>query len=950
MTDPQVPPSRTGEHDRRRRAWLPTIITVVILAMLGSVAVSMATEWFWYRSVAASGVFTTVLWSRVALFGIGALVTGVCVAVNCVLAWRARPIFAATAQNPAAMRYFELMSTFGRRIVLVVSAVAALFSGISTSARWETVQLYLHSQPFGSTDSQFKRDLSFFVFDFPFFRLASGFVSSVIVTSFIAAAVAYYLSGAIALQASAGNRVTRPAQMHLSILGALFLLMRAVSYYLDRFNLALSDSGLITGLRYVDVNAHLPALDVMVGVSLVCAVLLVVGAIRGGLRLPLLGLGVMVGTAILVGGIYPAVVQQLQVKPSELVKEQPYIARHIEATRTAYQLDDVDVKDYAATAVPSTKSLEKDAGTLASVRLLDPYVVATTFSQLQQIKSFYSFPDTLDVDRYNINGKMRGVVVAARDIDLNGLDPALRNWANDHIVFTHGFGMVAAFDNTADTAEGKPVFTESNIPPTGTLKVKQPRVYFGESSPDFSIVGAPKGAAPAEFDYPKDAAPNGQANYTYSGHGGVSIGSLPMRLLFAAKYRDANFMLSNLINSDSKILWDRTPATRVRKVAPWLTLDGDPYPAVINGRITWILDAYTTSANIPYAAHTTLGEVTIDSLTGQPMSQDRVNYIRNSVKATVDAYDGTVTLYAWDEKDPLLKAWTKVFPGLVKPRSEMSADLVSHVRYPEDLFKVQREVFSRFHVADPKAFYSGQDFWVVPDDPTRENVRQAQPPYYLTVRMPDQDKASFSLTTTFAPAQRPTLAAFMAVNATAGPDYGKIRVLQLPRSTTIPGPTQAYNNFESDTVVSAKLSLLRAGGSEVDLGNLLSLPVAGGVLYVEPVYVRARKGDGFPVYRKVLVSYGNKVAFEDTLEEALNVVFKTAGGGISLPTDQGTGGTTGKPNPSASARLTAALTQAQAAYDAGQAALAKGDFTEYGRQQRKLADAIAAAAAANKAK
>ena len=950
MANPQVPTSRTGDHDGRRRAWLPTIVTVVVLAILGSVAVSMATEWFWYRSVAASEVFTTVLWSRVALFAAGAIVTGVCVAISCVLAWRARPIFAATAQNPVAMRYFEVMSTFGRRIVLVVSAVAGLFSGMSLSGRWETVQLFMNSQPFGSTDAQFKRDLSFFVFDFPFYRMASGFVSSVIVTSFIAAAVTYYLSGAIALQASAGNRITRSAQMHLSIVGALFLLMRAVSYYLDRFSLSLSDSGLITGLRYVDVNAHLPALDVMVGVSLVCAVLLIIGAIRGGLRLPVLGLVVMIGTAILVGGVYPAAIQQLQVKPSELVKEQPYIKRHIDATRAAYQLDDVDVKDYAATAIPSVKALQKDSGTLASVRLLDPYVVSTTFSQLQQIKSFYAFPDTLDVDRYKINGKMRGVVVAARDINLNGLDPALRNWANDHIVFTHGFGMVAAFDNTADTSEGKPVFTESNIPPEGTLKVKQPRVYFGESSPEFSIVGAAKGASPAEFDYPKDAAANGQANYTYTGEGGVSIGSLPMRLLFAAKYRDANFLLSNLINSDSKILWDRAPATRVRKVAPWLTLDGDPYPAVINGRITWILDAYTTSANIPYAAHTTLGEVTVDSLTGQPMSQDRVNYIRNSVKATVDAYDGTVTLYAWDDKDPLLKAWSGVFPGLVQPRSEMSADLVSHIRYPEDLFKVQREVFSRFHVTDPKAFYSGQDFWVVPDDPTRENVRQAQPPYYLTVRMPDQDKAAFSLTTTFAPAQRPTLAAFMAVNATAGEDYGKIRVLQLPRSTTIPGPTQAYNNFESDTVVSAKLSLLRAGGSEVDLGNLLSLPVAGGVLYVEPVYVRARKGDGFPVYRKVLVSYGNKVAFEDTLEQALNVVFKNAGGSISIPSTPDSGGGGSKPSASASARLTAALAQAQAAYDAGQAALAKGDFSEYGRQQRKLADAIASAAAANSAK
>ena len=947
MSQVNVPPSRQGDHDRRRRAWVPTIITVVTIAILGSVAVSMVTDWLWYKSVAAQSVYSTLLASKLALFAIGAVLMGTVVALNSSLAWRARPVFASAAQNSAASRYFELMNTHGRRIVIAVSALAALISGMSLSGKWAVVQLFWHSQPFGQTDAQFHRDFAFYVFDYPFYRLVLGFSLSLITVSFIAAAVAYYLSGAIAFQAQAGNRITRSAQIHLASLVALFLVVRSVSYYLDRFGLALKDSGLITGLRYVDIHAHLPALEIMSGVSLLCAALLVFGVVRGGLRLPALSLIVMFGTAILVGGIYPAIVQQLQVKPSEVVKEAPYIARHIDATRESYQLTTADVKDYAAAAVPSKASLQKDAGTLGAVRLLDPYVMSTTFSQLQQIKGFYSFPATLDVDRYELNGGTRGTLVATRDINLDGLDPALRNWANDHIVFTHGFGLVAAYDNTADPAEGKPVFTESDIPPRGNLKVKQPRVYFGESSPAFSIVGAAKGTSPTEFDYPTDAGATGQANYTYQGKGGVSIGSPLMRLLFASKYKDANFLLSNLINSDSRILWDRAPATRVQKVAPWLTLDGDPYPAVINGRITWILDAYTTTANIPYAAHTTLGEVTIDSLTGQPMSQESVNYIRNSVKATVDAYDGTVTLYAWDNKDPILKAWSSVFPGIVKARTAMPAALISHIRYPEDLFKVQREVLARFHVKDPRAFYSGQDFWVVPNDPTRDNSSQAQPPYYLTVRMPDQAKAQFSLTTTFAPNQRPTLAAFMAVNSTAGPDYGRIRVLQLPRSTTIPGPTQAYNNFESDTAVSAKLSLLRAGGSEVDLGNLLSLPVAGGVLYVEPVYVRASKGDGFPVYRKVLVSYGNRVAFEDTLSQALGVVFKgAASGAIDIPATPNSGTV----KPSASAQLTAALAQAQAAYNAGQAALAKGDFTEYGRQQKRLAAAIAKAAAVNKAK
>ena len=636
--------------------------------------------------------------------------------------------------------------------------------------------------------------------------------------------------------------------------------------------------------------------------------------------------------------MYPSVIQQLQVKPSELVREAPYIQRHIDATRKAYGIDKVQIKDYSAIGDPTAANLAEDASTLQAVRLLDPNVMSTTFSQLQLIKNFYKFPDLLDVDRYAIDGKQRGVVLAVRDINLDGLDPKLRNWANDHLVYTHGFGMVAAYDNAADPSEGKPLFVESNLPPQGKLGVEQPRVYFGESSPSYSIVGGSSEGKPTEFDYPTDEGTSGQANYTYTGQGGVNIGPLWKRLLFAAKYQDGNILLSKLINSDSRLLWDRTPRQRVEKVAPWLTLDGDPYPAIINGRITWMLDGYTTTANYPYAARTVLGEATSDSLnpvTGLPVTRDKVNYIRNAVKATVDAYNGTVTLYAWDETDPLLKAWSGVYKGVVKPRSEMKAELVSHVRYPEDLFKVQREVLSKFHVKEPSAFYGGQDFWVIPNDPTKENSQESQPPYYLTVRMPDQKQAQFSLTTTFAPNQRPTLAAFMAVNSTPGPDYGMMRVLQLPRSTTIPGPTQAYNNFESDPAVSTKLSLLRAGGSQVDLGNLLSLPVGRGILYVEPVYVRASKSAGFPVLRKVLMSYGNKVAFEDTFEQALAVVFD---GAESTPTPS----KPGIPQPPAdpAADLTRALNDAQAAYAAGQAALAKGDFAEYGVQQRKLAAAL----------
>ena len=430
------------------------------------------------------------------------------------------------------------------------------------------------------------------------------------------------------------------------------------------------------------------------------------------------------------------------------------------------------------------------------------------------------------------------------------------------------------------------------------------------------------------------------------------MGSPFRRLLYAVKFHDQQILLSSYINKDSRILYDRSPRARVQKAAPWLTLDGDPYPAVIDGRITWILDGYTTSSGYPYSTGTTLGSATVDSTntTSQVVAQQPetpVNYIRNSVKATVDAYDGTVTLYAWDPTDPVLQTWMKAFPGTVKPRSAMSADLLAHIRYPEDLFNVQRYVYAHYHVTDPASFYNQQDFWQIPDDPTKSLTSEPQPPYYLTLQMPGTSSASFSLTTTYAPNNRQTLAAFMAVDSDAGPDYGTIRVLRLPRNTTIPGPTQVQNNFESDTTVSSQLTLLRQGGSSVTFGNLLSLPVAGGILYVEPVYVSASgTGLSYPLLRKVLVGFGNNVGFQNTLAAAVNQVFNVSGTvtgpTTTTPTSPTTPSTPGTTSGSAAA-LAKALADVQLYYQQGQAALRRGDFAAYGTAQSQLAAAIARA-------
>jgi uncharacterized membrane protein (UPF0182 family) len=648
---------------------------------------------------------------------------------------------------------------------------------------------------------------------------------------------------------------------------------------------------------------------------------------------------------VLIAGLYPAAIQQFTVKPSESSKEAPFIQRNIDATRVAYGLDNVDVQNYDAVVTTNAGQLSKDAATIANIRLMDPNILSATFRQLQQLKPYYSFPDSLDVDRYKVNGVSRDTIVAVRELNIDG-NPS-RNWINDHLVYTHGFGFVAAFGNSPG-ADGKPTFAVGDLPSTKGLGEFEPRIYFGENVPDYSIIGGVKTDSPVEFDYPDDNSPNGQKNVTYSGKGGVPVGSTINKLLFAIKYQEQRILLSSLINKDSKILFERNPRDRVAKVAPWLTLDGDPYPAIVDGGIQWIIDGYTTSASYPYSQTTGLSAATSDALTANSTSvtaqaNRNVNYIRNSVKATVDAYDGTVTLYQWDEKDPVLATWMKAFPGSVTSKSKMSAELLDHIRYPSDLFRVQRDVLSSYHVKTADAFYGGQDFWRVPRDPsTFGGNAAAQPPYYLTLQMPGSKTSAFSLTTPFVPrGGRENLSAFAVANSTAGPDYGKITVLQLPRSTNVAGPSQVASNFEAKPEVANSLSLLRQGGSDVVLGSLLTLPVGNGLLYVQPVYVRATSNAAaYPLLQKVLVSFGDQIGFDDTLKGALDQVFGGNSGTQAGGGNVDSGGS--------SSDASSAIASAIAAYKDGLAALAKGDFAAYDRAQKRLKSALDAAANAQK--
>jgi uncharacterized membrane protein (UPF0182 family) len=935
----------------RRRGPLPIVIGVLVVASIALISLSgFYADWLWFKSVNFSEVWSTILITKATVFVIAGLATSLVITSNIYIAFRKRPLYVPLSVEADNLERYRAQIEPIRRLVLVgLALVLFYFGGTSASQLWDTWLLFRNATPFGVTDPQFGLDISFFAFKLPMYQAFIAWGISTLIFAIIGSTIVHYLYGGIRPQV-AQERTTIAARVQLSVLLGLVVLLKAVAYWFDRYALALKENRLITGLTYTDVNALLPAKAILAGIAVICSLLFFANIIRKSWLLPAAGTALLVISSVLIAGVYPAAIQQFQVKPSESSKEAPFIQRNIDATRDAFGLSAVEVKDFQATLNASAGQLSRNAATIANIRLMDPNVLSSTFRQLQQIKPYYTFAPTLDVDRYKVDGVSYDTIVAIRELNIDG-NPS-RNWINDHLVYTHGFGFVAAYGNVRDP-DGKPSFVVGDLPPTKGLGEFEPRIYFGENVPDYSIIGGTTTGEPVEFDYPDDASPNGQKNTTYTGKGGVPVGSLFNKLVFALKYQEQRILLSNLINKDSKILFERNPRDRVAKVAPWLTLDGDPYPAIVDGRVLWLIDGYTTSAGYPYSRRTTLSDSTTDALTTNSAAitaqgNQNVNYIRNSVKATVDAYDGTVSLYAWDEKDPVLKTWSKAFPNSIKSKSEMSAQLLEHIRYPEDMFKVQRDILSAYHVKTAAAFYSGQDFWRVPRDPSTFGANAGnQPPYYMTMQLPGSDKPFFALTTPFVPrGGRENLAAFAAVNSDAGPDYGKITVLQLPRSTNIAGPSQVASNFEAKPEVANSLSLLRQGGADVVLGNLVTLPVGGGLLYVQPVYVRATaNAAAYPLLQKVLVSFGDQIGFSDSLKGALDQVFA----GNSGTSDSG--GSTGSGAPTSGATdLANALADARQALADSRAALAKGDFTAYGKAQERLKVAIDAATSAQNKK
>ncbi len=952
----------------------PLFVTVLILgALVGIIyaASQIWTEVLWYNQMESARVLWT-RWGTAGALGLAGFIFQYAVVMAVVYwAYSKRPNKKPDPASPLA-GYQKELEPFRKVIFFGLPGVIALMTSIGLAANWQPVLLWLNRTPFGEVDPQFGIDLSFYIFTLPVLNLLVGYLFNTLVLALVAAIVVNYFFGALVITPKFSS--TSAARKQVALLAAVLSLVVAGRYWLSIYTLLNKKGELADGALYKEVHAMIPAQTILAVISVLVAGLFVVAALRGTWRLPAVGVAVTVLSALVIGGAYPALVQQFKVTPNARQLEQPYIQRNIDATLDAYGLDDVEYQTYAAKTEATSGQLREDTESTSQIRLLDPTIISPTVRQLQQSRPYYTFDQQLSVDRYTVEDERRDTVIAVRDIYLPGLQEQQQTWVNEHTVYTHGFGVVAAYGNTV-RSDGTPAFWEQSIPSTGELGEYEPRVYFSANSPSYSIVGAPEGAEPQELDYPDDNAESGQVQTTYKGDGGPSVGSWWPKLLYAIKFGSTDIFFSSQTNSESQILYDRDPLLRVAKVAPYLTLEHRAYPAVVDmdddpdtpKRLVWIVDGYTTSNDYPYSEHQSVAEATADSraeTAQQVVNLDEINYMRNSVKAVVDAYDGSVTLYAWDPEDPILQSWRSVYPGMVDDVEDISGDLMAHLRYPEDMFKVQRKLLETYHVTEAGKFYTGGDRWRLSEDPasaagpeTSSGTNQPlQPPYYLTMQMPGQDSAEFSLTSVYVPAgggesRRAAMAGFLAVDSETGSepgqvreDYGKLRLIALPSSTTVPGPGQVQNNFNTDQKVAIELNLLSQQGSNVRRGNLLTLPVGGGLLYVQPVYVESTSSTSYPVLRYVLTSFGDQVGFGKTLNEALDQTF---GGDAQATTgetnkkkdsDKGKGGS-GK-ELTREELLNEAITAAGEAMQASQKAMEDGDWAAYGEAQDDLQSAL----------
>ena len=867
-----------GTNNNERRGFSFIVFVAIIGFSVARAIATFFTNYLWFDSVNLNSVWIKILLTKGALVGATSLLAFIFIFTNLRLAVRATPvmdIFESFESQDPLSRFRAWTNERFLRYRLWGSIGLSLFLGAGASQLWEQVLLFLNQQSFGVTDPIFQADVSRYVFGLPLYRLFVSWGFQLVIFTSLIIVLFFVATGALQLRQGRLPEVSSGAKAHLSVLLAFIAILKAFAYRLDSMELLYSPRGKVFGASYTDVIAHLPALNLLILISLFGAVLLLVNIKRRGWLLPATAISLWLAVSIIVGGLVPAAIQRFRVVPDELNKELPYVENHIDYTRLAYGLDSIEEKSFAASSDLSQDDISNNKQTVDNIRLWDPTVLAETYSQLQEIRAYYALQE-VDVDRYRINGELTQVMVAARELDQTNL-PAV-GWVNERLQYTHGFGVVFSPANNV-ASQGQPDFYVKGVPATTTvaeLEVEQPRIYFGESADSVEYVVV--NSLQDEVDYPLSTEGQSVAYTNYSGDGGVGIGSFFRRLGFALRYSELNLLISNQLSDDSKLIMERNIVSRVKKAAPFLYTDNDPYLALIDGNLFWIIDMYTVSDKYPYAQPADTRRINENS--GLPVN---FNYLRNSVKAVVNAYDGTMNFYVVDENDPIMTAYNDIFPDLFSPKSEMSSELLDHIRYPEDLFTIQSDMYRDYHMTDPRVFYADEDPWVIPSDssttPRVATLRgefteigfKPMLPYYLLMSLPGETDLSYLIFQPFNPENRPNMQSFLVADADPE-NYGQLIDFRLPKGEFVDGPSQVATRINQDPDISQIFTLLDQQGSSVIKGNLFVVPINQSILYYQPIYLQGEQNP-LPEFKFVVVVFQDRIIMSETLSEALASIF-----------------------------------------------------------------------------
>jgi uncharacterized protein len=906
----------------RPRILLLILASIVIAALVVlSLGAQFLVDLLWFGSLGYGAVFRTMIGAQVGVFAAVWVVGFIAIAASGLAALalspdRERLRVVRRPDEMIEVNLPELIRTIGERIpwrtvILILSAVLALFAAQGEAANWDTYLKALYAVPFKIADPAYGHDVGFYVFRVP---LLEEFRGLFLLLLFLMAALAlgvYWARGSIDTRESP-PRITAPVASHLSVLLGLFFLQRAFGYWVDRFGLLLHSNGVVSGLRYVDGVLWQPGLWLLVLLSITAAAICFSNLRVRGARLLIVAAAIVFGPALLLSLMEP-VIEKLWVKPDELRIERPYLVRNIQMTRHAYQVGGVDVKPFAGQGRLTRASLDEDAPTIKNIRLWDPRPLIATYRQLQEIRLYYDFRD-VDIDRYWIQGQYTQVMISPREMNPSLLPENAQTWVNQHLKFTHGSGPVMSPVNLKDS-EGLPVFYVKDIPPHSEvgIKIDQPAIYFGEEPDNYAVVNA----ASPEFDYPSGAE---NVFAYYRGGGGIRVSGLARRLLFGFYYRDLNLLVTENILAQSRILIRRNLRDRIEALAPFLNQDRDPYIVIHDGRLYWIVDCYTTSDHYPYSQR----------------NPDQINYIRNSVKVVVDAYTGATDFYIADPDDPVIRSWQRIFPALFKPLSAMPADLRAHIRYPEDLFLVQADIYATYHMTDPQVFYNREDQWGFP----RENYggeTATMQPYYVIMRLPGESREEYILMLPMVPRGRDNMIAWLAARCD-GDDYGHLFEYAFSKDTLFYGPYQIQARINQNPDISRQLSLWNQMGSKVILGNLIVIPVQNSLLYVEPLYIRAENGQ-LPELQRVVASYADRVVMGDDLAQTLNALFIGAPAAPAPTVASLPAGAVPPGGPGANG-AEPGVKSASEHYGRALAALKAGDWSQFGAEMQKLGEAL----------